>query len=109
MIKLQPEEYAHIKNPDGLEQVWKDDNFLVQIFEKKDGATRLSINRIQLADNNHWVDGISWDELQLIKKQVGFGNFDAIEIYPKEKDVVNVANIRHLWVLDKPCQYAWRK
>jgi hypothetical protein len=38
---------------------------------------------------------------------VGFGAADALEVYPRDGDVVNVANIRHLWVLRDPLPWAW--
>jgi len=34
---------------------------------------------------------------------------DAIEIFPADMDVVNVANMRHLWVMAEPVEFAWRK
>lgn len=103
MNRVPTEEYSHIQQPPGLEQVWKDNKFLVQIYKKENGVTRLSIRTIDGSD------GISWDELNLIKLKVGFGNFDAVEVYPRQRDIVNVANMRHLWVLDKPIPFAWRK
>lgn len=39
---------------------------------------------------------LSWEELQTIKNKVGCSNLDFIEVYPKELEVVNKANIRHL-------------
>ncbi len=110
MRKISPEEYAHIKQPEGLEQVWKDDKFLVQVYAKEKSAIRLSVTKIgESTLNREFPDGITWDELNAIKTEVGFGNFDAVEIYPKQKDVVNVANMRHLWILDKPLPFIWRK
>jgi hypothetical protein len=36
------------------------------------------------------------------------GDKDAVEIYPADKDIVNVANMRHLIVLPAPFPYTWR-
>jgi hypothetical protein len=33
---------------------------------------------------------------------------DAVEVYPPAGDVVNVANMRHLWVLRDRLPFAWR-
>jgi len=44
------------------------------------------------SDNNK---SLSWEELQAIK-DIRFNNLDFIEVYPKEKEVVNKANVRHL-------------
>lgn len=42
---------------------------------------------------------LSWEELQEGKRDLGFGDCLAVEIYPPDAEVVNEANIRHLWVL----------
>lgn len=44
-------------------------------------------------------DGISWDDLQKIKNEYAGEDKVAIEIYPRESDVVNETNMRHLWVI----------
>lgn len=88
-------------------QVWRSREFLVQIFQERGGVQRLSILRTQ-HDGNRFVDGISWDDLQRLKSECGRGDKDAIEIFPADRDVVNVANLRHLWVLPAPLPIAWR-
>lgn len=89
--------------------VWRSRSFLVQVFDE-DGATRLSINRTSVDEvTGRWKDGITWEELQSIKNEIGFAENDAIEIYPRAADEVNVANLRHLWILPEPLPFAWRK
>ena len=92
-------------NPD-RKKVWVNNQYLVQEF-KEGRNTRLSINRTQLQPDGHWKQEISWDDIQSIKNQLGYGNRYAIEIYPREQDVVNVANMRHLWVLCTPLKIGW--
>lgn len=49
-----------------------------------------------------WVEhsgAITWDELQEIKNLVWDAHVRAIEVYPSQDQVVNHANIRHLWRL----------
>jgi hypothetical protein len=88
---------------------FRSSKFLVQVYAEASNVIRLSINRADLDAVGGWRDGISWDELQEIKNQCGYADREAIEIYPRAQDVVNVANIRHLWLLptDLPC--GWRK
>jgi hypothetical protein len=74
-------------------------DFIVQVFEVSNGSI-LSVNRTALKSDGRFVDGISWDELQSIKSAVGFGHVLAIEVYPPDDRVVNVANLRHLYL---PC------
>ena len=87
--------------------VWQNDDFLVQVFAERDGIVRLTVCRT-LRKGGHWKDGITWDELQFIKDAVGYDAFDAVEVYPRHCDVVNVANMRHLWILPEAVRFAWR-
>lgn len=89
--------------------VWRSAQFLVQFFEER-GCLRMSVNRAELnRAGDRWKDGITWDELMEIKRGCGFGDKEAVELYPRDADVVNVANIRHLWFLPEPVAFAWRK
>ena len=89
--------------------VWLSRDFMVQIFQEEGGVIRLSINRTRLRNDGQWCDGITWDELQQIKRDIGYGDKFAVEIYPADTDIVNVSNIRHLWLLPEPPVFAWRK
>ncbi len=62
---------------------------------------RLTVNKRELKPNGDWMDGITWDDLQWTKNQCGFGNRTAIEVYPPDANVVNIANMRHLWILNE--------
>ncbi|PIJ43286.1 hypothetical protein BOM24_08950 [Tatumella sp. OPLPL6] len=88
--------------------VWLSHEFLVQQIAEENGVIRLTINLNYRNGNGRWQDGISWDELQQIKNAVGFSEYDAVEVYPKESDLVNVANMRHLWILPEPLPFVWR-
>jgi hypothetical protein len=89
--------------------VWRSRTFLVQVFSAPAPAiARLSINRTSL-DGTRWAEGIEWEELQRLKGECGYGAHDAVEVYPPDRDVVNVANMRHLWVLAEPLAFAWRE
>ena len=95
--------------PPTIMRVFRSRDFLVQEYEPPSAhvIARLSICRTSIS-GNLWKDGITWDELQRIKNEVGYGDADAVEIYPADGDVVNVANMRHLWVMDAPVSFAWR-
>lgn len=45
-------------------------------------------------------DGKSWsdDDLALLR-----------QIYPDDDNIVNVANMRHLWLLPEPPAFMWRE
>ena len=89
--------------------VWRSRNFLVQKYLAPAPAiARLSVHRTTL-DGERWADQITWDELQQAKNEVGYFAHTCVEVYPPMRDLVNVANIRHLWVLAEPLPFAWRK
>jgi len=43
--------------------------------------------------------GIAWEALQEIKNEYAGPEARAIEVYPRESDLFNEQNIRHLWVV----------
>lgn len=81
-------------------RVLRSREFVMQVFEEADGMLRLSVNRTHVDPATlRWLDGITWDELQELKSQAGYGDREAVEIYPADTNVVNVGSLRHLWVL----------
>lgn len=94
---------------DGTSRVrtWRSNRFLVQEFGGT--PTRLSVNRTDIEiSTGDWVEGITWDELMEIKRQCGYADKWAVEIFPADTSIVNVANMRHLWILDSAPAYAWQ-
>lgn len=90
-------------------RVWRSRDYLVQQYDAPEPVLcRLSINRTGL-NGNRWADGIGWEDLQSIKREIGYGDHDAVEVYPNQADIVNVANMRHLWVMREPVPFAWRR
>ena len=85
--------------------------YLVQIYDeshKFPGMVRMSVNRAKIKASGTWADKITWDELQTIKRELGFGDSWGCEVYPPEKDVVNVTNMRHLWLFAvAPLRIGW--
>jgi len=100
-------EWTPLYRPDRIVEVWRSRDFLVQIFQEPGGMERISVCRTSLAGGK-WVDGISWDDLQRLKRECGRGGMDAVEIFPADRDVVNVANMRHLWVVPNGVDFKWR-
>lgn len=87
-------------------EVWRSRDFLVQLFDDS-GTTRVTVNRTFMPNGIDWADGISWDDLQEIKSQIGRGDAWAVELYPAEAHVVRDANMRHLWLLEEPPPFGW--
>lgn len=91
--------------------VWCSKHYLVQMFDEQPfqgiETRRLSVNRVTLKADGHWEENLTWDELQSIKHEIGFGEWYGLEIYPPDRHVVNVANLRHLWLLARPLALGW--
>jgi hypothetical protein len=81
--------------------------YLVKIFAEPNGVIRVTVNRTTVTPDGEWLDGITWDDLMEIKRHIGMKDMYAIEILPREKDVVNVGNLRHFWVLPQPLDIGW--
>lgn len=111
-LRLIPREEWPLEHQRGpILRVWRSRDFLVQEYaEPAPVLVRLSVLRTTLDPKaGRWVDGITWDELQSIKAECGYSRHDALELYPPDSDVVNVANLRHLWVMRELQSFAWRK
>ena len=97
-------------------EVWLDADFLVQVFEVPfcAGHRRLTVCRaagVAMDGRGRPVyrDGITWDDLQMVKAACGYAESWAVEVFPADSETVNVANMRHLWVLPEAPAFAWRK
>lgn len=88
--------------------VWRSRDYLVQVLPEPHAVARLSINRTSLS-GDRWQDHITWDDLQRLKGECGFGDHFAVEVFPADSEVVNVANMRHLWVLEAAPAFAWSR
>jgi len=81
------------------DRVMRSSTFLCMFYSEPNGVTRLSIHRTMIDRKGQWLDGITWDELQRLKAEAGHAQSTAIEFYPPADHFINIANIRHLWVL----------
>lgn len=97
-------------NPEGPQlRVLRSREFLVQEYAADGMAlVRLSVN-VTSMDGARWKDGIPWEDLQRLKAEAGYLMHDAVEVFPRATDVVNVANMRHIWIMRELIPFAWRK
>lgn len=83
-------------------RVWLSNDYLAVLYQQRiDGKKRLTVNRTRM-NGRSWRDGITWDELQRIKNETLGADVWCVEVYPPESELVNVSNMRHLWVLKEP-------
>ena len=107
LVDIPSDEWPEISMQQPPFRVLRSNRFLVQVFNEGNHVFRLSVCRSFIEPNGAWSDKISWEELQDVKQQAGYGESQAVEIYPADSDVVNVANMRHLWVLPEPLPFGW--
>lgn len=82
---------------EGLIEVWRSRYFLVQVYDRGGDIVRMTVNRTDRTDGD-WTAGIKWDDLQRCKREIGRGRLEGFEIYPADHEVVDVANMRHIWI-----------
>lgn len=91
--------------------LWRSRLYLVQLYDAPPlGAVevrQLTINRVTIRADGHWEQDIPWDDLQRCKRETGHGDWYAVEVYPRDRDLVHVANMRHLWLLAEPLAIGW--
>ena len=90
-------------------KVWRSADYLAVLYKQRaDGMMRLTVNSVRRKPERKrkartdWRDGITWDELQRVKNETLGPDVWCVEVYPAQDDVVDVANMRHLWPLDEP-------
>lgn len=92
--------------------IWISNKYHVQLYEEYTAEypdmKRLSVCRVKVGTDMRWRDGLTWDELQAIKRELGYGDWYAVEVYPRDADLINVANFRHLWLFETPLNIGWR-
>lgn len=108
LTAIPAEEWPTVRPPH-LAGVWASRRFLVQHFGGEWGD-RLTVCRASFKGGlpGEYKDEITWDELQRLKREAGFGDRWAVELFPEDVHIVNVANMRHLWLLPEPPTYGWR-
>jgi hypothetical protein len=42
-----------------------------------------------------------------MKREIGLGQALAVEVYPRDKDIVNVANMQHLFMMPPDFRIGW--
>ncbi len=82
-----------------LLEAWRNNIYAVQVFAR----ARINAPSVKhLAIRRHDGDEVhGWSDLQRIKNEIVGPDFAALEVYPPESDVVDQANMRHVFVLPK--------
>ncbi len=122
LLEIPPDQWPP-RRPDQEEypvRLWRSRRYLVQQYAckpffavaplltvKRCEARRLSVNRVTITASGQWDADIPWEDLQAIKRETGHHDWYGVEIFPRDRDLVNVANMRHLWLLEEPLALGW--
>lgn len=98
-----------------VERVWRSRCFLIQLYrvplKEFPAYARLSVQRVEAAAfraDRDKAPAISWEELEALKNNLGFSDRMALELFPPGNQVVNVAPMRHLWLVPPGfINFAW--
>lgn len=87
----------HADTAGDIIQAWRNNIYSVQVFARArvgaPAAMHLAIRRHDEAEVRGWSD------LQRIKNEIAGEGRAAVEVYPPASDVIDQANMRHLFVL----------
>ena len=89
-------------NPNFIE-AWRNNILLVQVWEGP--PLNLKFTRTELDERGCILAGITWDQMFLAKNEIAHGAYadlDFVEFFPAAENLINVANVRHLYQLETP-------
>lgn len=82
--------------PPWLEDVWMDDKVMVMTTTRQTEWGKV----LHLIVRRHDLQPVrSWSTMQRVKNAVAGPDRTAVEVYPAEGELVDDANLYHLWVL----------
>ena len=87
-------------HPEDIKTIFRSKKFTVIQYKpnRLDGKQRFSITRNEWSSKERrYVGDITWDEIMEIKRQIGLGDVECWEYYPKDSEVINEANMRHIF------------
>lgn len=104
MHEITPEERAKYPAIRDIAQAFYNDVYSVQVY-----LVHTEIGRVQhlIVRGQHNNQEPPWRDMQRIKDELCGPECEALQVYPKAGDVVDQADVYHLWVLppDKPIPF----
>jgi hypothetical protein len=94
---------------DKVVKLWQSREFHATLYiDGTSGYPRLTISRVEWdTQRQTFRDGITWDELMRVKRECGYADKWAVELYPPDADAVGVHALRHLWFVPEAPPFAW--
>ena len=101
-MPVPKEQWPEAGRMENMIEVWLSNRYMAQVFNEGEGVLRVSVCRTSIDAAGIWEQNLSWDELMDIKRQICHSDSYAVEVLPPDPDIVNIANLRHFWILPQP-------
>lgn len=107
-LEIVPENDPNLpysSHPQDIEHIYRSKKYTVILWKQGIDHTLLLGQKFSISRNEwdskdrRYKDGLTWDEIMDIKREMGFGERTAIEYYPADSEVVNLANMRHIFLI----------
>ncbi len=93
------------KSPDAPERAHKNSMFVVQIYREPCSWGDVKLCMIRRNDESA---AVSWSDRQRIKNELFGVEAVAVEVFPAESELVDDANMFHLWILPEGFELPFR-
>ncbi len=110
LTRLEPKDWPELAadHPAPPDEAWRSRAYLVQIRYLDPSTSGGAEELITIRRTIHGAP-FTWDEIQVIKRDVGRGDRAAVEVFPEDAHLIDEAEMRHLWILAKPPAFVWRR
>src|SRR5476651_1750770 len=72
--------------PNSTDSIYQSNRYYVQVHSEEAGVKRLCICKFSLDENAQAHNDISFSQIMGIKKELGMGDQDMAEVFPRESD-----------------------
>lgn len=102
-----PGAVSEANHPAAPDEAWRSRAYLVQIRYLDPTTNGGAEELLHIRRTIHGAP-LTWDELQVIKRDVGRGDRAAVEVFPEDAHLIDLAEMRHLWIMAQRPAFAWR-
>lgn len=106
LVEVPKEEWPKTNATKLPYKVLRSNRHLVLLYNEGE-YTRMTVSRTMINADGEWESNISWEQLQELKNEAGFIFEYGVEVFPPEDALVNVANMRHIWILPQKPDFGW--
>lgn len=90
-----------------MDRCWIDNDENICVCSRLIRTKYGNVEHVTISKGTGTSDGtgeVTWAQKQQIKNELFGENRFAIEVFPKQKNLVDVCDVYHLWVFDKKCE-----